>query len=271
MYQYNKNCNNQSGVVVDSAVVNQQAILPNITIASNSSTFASTIVANNGIQLPSSSYTISNNMLGYQPSINYTQMYSNPSINANGVTLSVGTVILSPGIYFVKGQIEYFAYLNSTFSTANASISSVATSTNLNLCNSMRNDSNFSINVGNTIIQQVSGVLNLTSSSSYYLVSYINMVSGGGLVIRNNAYSTTATTINSTQMSTTSCALTAANSTICIGCKVTGNGITQPCYVVGSAQFSTITLSTAQSIGASTVLTFSIEQANTNLQATRIA
>ena len=274
---YNKNVNNQSGLSVDNINVNTLATLPKSTIIdsvnglifSGGSSFSSVVVANGGIQLPSTSYTTAANYLGYQPTVN---LQNNRLVIPGGIVNNMGSVTLTPGTYIVRGQIEIFAYLStsinenklslSTDGTMNNSIAYAYTNTNPNI---------LGLGVTLSLIQEVTGLITVSVPTTYYLISNINFSSGGGVIIRTKNVTVSITTINTSQ-SGTNILMTAFDSTVTTGMKVTGTGIVQNCYVISfSSGTAALGISTTQTIAANTVLTLSHSNVATNLIAVRIA
>ena len=274
---YNKNVNNQSGLSVDNINVNTLATLPKSTIIDSvngltftgGSSFSSVVVANGGIQLPSTSYTIGTNYLGYQPIVN---LQNNRLVNPYGVTNWMASVSLTPGTYILRGQIHIFGYAFSTIDSSFVSISN--DSANINLFNtngySKINQSD-ALPEGGSMYQEVSSIVTVASTTTYYLLSYLTFVPGGGVVLKSKNVSVTGTTINSAQ-SGTAIKLTAYDSTIATGMNVTGSGIVQGCYVISlTSDTFLLTFTTTQTVAANTILTFSHTNCATNLSVVRIA
>jgi hypothetical protein len=215
------------------------------------------LTANAGIQLPTTAYTPSTNYLGYQPTITFI----NPVYLTTSVSTNCSSVSLSAGTWLLQGQVDFYSYnsISATIVNMSASISSSVGVSNFRIANSLNTAGNF--------IMQVMGVVSVSATTTYYLVGFCNFTTGS-MMIRTTASTTSSTTTSATS-SSTSVVITATNSAIIVGMTITGTGIVGTC-IVFSISGTTITLTSAQSIGASTVLTFTMAS-NTNFTATRIA
>ena len=146
-------------------------------------------------------------------------------------------------------------------------ISSINSSIALN--SSIQNSFRYAntMTTGSAQILQRAGVVNISSTSKYYLIGYCNFTAGS-IMIRSQASNTTATTTASITSSLT-VVITAINPSIIVGMIVTGTGISGICLVF-SISSTTITFTTAQTLSTSVNLSFAIVS-NTNFTATRIA
>ena len=260
---YNKNVNNQNGLSVDNITVNNTVSLPNITIDStNGASFNSVINAKAGIQLPTTTYTINNYYLGYQPT---------PIYSANGIVVAprdVAYVNLTPGTYILRGQIEYFNFKDTaTLTYSSLCLSSVSVTINP-LLSTLFRGFNGSMAVGDSFIQEVTGIVKISSTTNYYLVA--NLTYNNGSIIFRTTNSSTTAIVSTAQTSNVTCLITVDNSNILIGMNVTGTGISQPCYVWSNLS-NTVTFTTTQTLSINTVLTFSHSNCASNLIAIRIA
>ena len=144
----------------------------------------------------------------------------------------------------------------------NNSIANAYTNTNANI---------ISIGVSLSLIQEVTGIITVSVPTTYYLISFINFSSGGGVIIRTKNLSVNGTTINTSQ-SGTNILMTVYDTAVLSGMKVTGTNVNQPCYVISfSSGTAALGISTTQTIAANTVLNFSHSNVATNLIAVRIA
>ena len=247
---YNKNVSNQSGLSVDNVNVNNTVILPSgSTIDStNGASFNSVLVAKAGIQLPSSSYTTNNYYLGYQPTLTYANLLMNSNAG-----YGIIYVTLTPGVYILRGQVEYFCY----YGTAN--ITYIKTSIYLNGENHIK--SPISLVASEAFIHEVTSIVTVATTNIYSL---------NGLVTYTGGLTTSISSVV-TQTGVTDCVIQSANGLIQVGMQISGTGITQPCYVLSYGGSTTVTLTTTQTISANTTLTFNYNNAGSKLSAVRIA
>jgi hypothetical protein len=221
--------------------------------------------------LPTSFYSPTSTQLGYimnatTSTINKVLTTSTP---AQLLTLTLPTY----GVWLVSGQIEYFCYSNTSLNYSQISqlISPPSVFTNNNTYTG--NLLSGTITTNNSIIQQIQGIFNIneTPTGSNNVLNLISNVtfSAGNVLVKCVDSTTTATTTSAITASST-VVITLANAGIVVGMKVTGTGITATPPIVILKSGTTITMSTAQTLSASTVLTFTNTAGNTYLNAVRI-
>jgi hypothetical protein len=112
------------------------------------------------------------------------------------------------------------------------------------------------IATNNSIIQQIQGIFNIneTPSGNNNVLNLISNVtfSAGNVLIKCVDSSTTATTTAAINPSST-VVITLGNAGIVVGMKITGTGISATPPIVTAKSGTTITMSTAQTLSASTV------------------
>jgi hypothetical protein len=245
---FNKNCNNQSGIQADTVQANVTLITPNLSLPTTND-YLNTLTSNN------IGYTING-----APSTNNIIYYNSGNI------ASVYYVTLPIGIWLISGQIDFYS-TNTTIIQSSQIITQLSdVGYNNNFYNKNITTSNFDIN--NSIINQVSGIYKITSNNTIvHLMGTITFTTGTPISKIVNV-TTTATTTTATT-SSTSFNLTAPNSLIELGMTISGGSIVgSPIVIFWSG--TSISMSTAQSISASTVLTFTLTKGSSFLTATRI-
>ena len=228
-------------------------------------TVSGLLTANGGIQLPTSTYTTpSSNYLGYQPTITYTAM---PCLIPTLTSTACASVVLSPGTWLLIGQVDFYSYSATSLAEI---VSTVSISPTVGLNTAIESAFRYSntLTVNSNFVQQVMGVVNITTGTpTYYLIGYSNY-SAGLLMARTISSSTTAVTSGTTSAVTT-VTISATNPAILVGMSVSGTGISGTC-LVASISTITITLSSVQSIGNGVTLTFTFVSTS-SFTATRIA
>lgn len=280
---FSKNASNQSGVSVDTIQANNQIQLPSGAVISNNSdgvltttnqsiagtkTFTGTILANKGYTLPSSTYSLNANAIGY---INSNYVYSSNFINS-GIVYNFLSLPMTKGIWFIQGQLEYRTSVSPLLI-----YSKITTSLSNNLSVSISSISPFdcvqdvvtsTANSNTSIIRQVSGIVDATNDAvdrTIYLQGMMNYSAGSYNVI-STATTTTAMMASAITLSTTF-TITSVNTNIQVGMKIVFmSGYNYPTVV--SVSGTTITMDIAVSF-ALTELTFGFFP-NSYLKAVRI-
>ena len=224
------------------------------------------------INLPTSYYSPTSTQLGY---IMYgTTTSTNNIILSSTVSTQLYTLTLPAGVWLVSGQIEYFCY-----STASLSFSQISSSIYPNAISNFTNNLLYSIilpsgtlTTNNSIIQQIQGVFNINATPTLNN-NVLNLIttstfSTGNVLVK--CVSVTTASVTSGATTTTTVVISSNNAGIVVGMKITGNGITVTPPIVTAKSGTTITMSTAQTISASTVLTFTNTAGNTFLYAVRV-
>jgi len=224
------------------------------------------------INLPISFYTPSSTQLGY---IIYgtTTSTNNIVLTTSTTTYPLYTLTLPAyGVWMIYGQIEYFCYSNTslTYSQILSTITPSSVFTNNNLYSQILPSG--TLPIANSIIQQIQGIFNINatptgSNNVININSNVTFSLGNVLVKCKDSVTTGTTTVAITNASIV--VLTSTNAAIVVGMKISGAGITGSPIVVGK-NGANISMSSPQTLGASTVLTFTNTANNTYLYAVRV-
>jgi len=248
-----------------------QQITSSVTLVDLNSTQTLTNKSFN-ISLPSTYYSPTSTQLGYI--LNGTTTSTNNVILSTTVSTQLITLTLPAGVWMVSGQIEYFCY-----STTSLSFSQITSSILPNVVSGFTNNIIYSQNLlsgtlttNNSIIQQVQGIFNINAtpalSNNVLNLTATCTFSAGNVLVKCKNSTTTATTTTATSGVNTF-VITATNANIVVGMIISGVGVINSPIVV-SVSTTTITMNSTQTIGASTVLTFTNVSQYSYLNAVRI-
>jgi hypothetical protein len=246
---FNKNCNNQSGIQADTVQANVSLITPNLSLPTTND-YLNTLTSNN---------------IGY--TINGTPNTNNiVSYNTDNAA-SPYLIRLSVGVWLVCGQIDFYSSgITDLLYTEVSTELVIPTQPSNNKCN--KNMINTYVGLGDSIINQVTGIYTITSDNTIVNLLGTITFSDGKPISKIANVTTTATTTTATTSSFTF-VISAVNSLIVVGMVISGTGIVGSPIVVNISG-TTITLKPQQSISASTVLTFTLTKGSSFLTATRI-
>ena len=239
---YNKNCNNQSSIQADILQANLNLFASNISLPSTNDYLN----------------TLTSTSIGY--TINGTPNNANIINSTSGVSAILFYLTLPIGIWLLYGSVEIYSASATTLSYTKV-ISQLST-TYYN-----KNNISSSLVFDDTIVNQISGIVTVNTNNT--IINLFGTITYSAGIPISKLQSTVTQGITTTSTTGTSFNIFLENVSIVIGMKVSGSGIVGS-PIVMTVSGTTITMNTAQNIGGSVNLSFTLVKGPCFLTATRI-